>query len=372
MNEPQASAEPTVPVATPEPIAAPVVAVAPVAAPEAPLSLEPSNLAELDAFMNTFKGAMDSEPLPPEVIQRLSQATEDDFEPAPEVTPTPAPTAAEVKDVPPVVTQPPAAEEVPGKGTQFRLRANDPVKEKAYQHQRANPEASLEESTAWAREQLGVPPVAPAVQPQTQPVQPVEQLSPDEIERQAIALESQADDAFGLYDNATALSLRAQARELRLQAINNASASKVNQQASAAYASASQRATALYPEAADPNSEFHQRMEEIDQAFAETNDPRFDDTNKPLLIAQIVAAELGRVPQTPNGRPKAAPVVAAPTAPVPPPIPAAGSPSYPVAPIAGGNARTSTDVGAQLFRDIEAINSPDALDAFRRKLILGA
>jgi hypothetical protein len=59
-------------------------------------------------------------------------------------------------------------------------------------------------------------------------------------------------------------------------------------QAQAAFA----RVLAVYPEANDPATPFGRRMAEIDEEWGDAGDPRFDDPQKPILIARIVLAEI--------------------------------------------------------------------------------
>jgi hypothetical protein len=61
-----------------------------------------------------------------------------------------------------------------------------------------------------------------------------------------------------------------------------------NAQAQEAFA----RVLAVYPEARDTSTYFGSRMIEIDEEWGDAMDPRFDDPQKPILIARIILAEI--------------------------------------------------------------------------------
>jgi hypothetical protein len=72
------------------------------------------------------------------------------------------------------------------------------------------------------------------------------------------------------------------------------------------FAASDARATELYEFAANPESPGGKRMREIEADLKELGDPLYFDANKPLRIAQMVAAEMNIAP-----RRKGAPVVPA-------------------------------------------------------------
>ncbi len=63
----------------------------------------------------------------------------------------------------------------------------------------------------------------------------------------------------------------------------------------AAFSVSDAKAVELYDFASDPNSEGSKRMLEIDDALKANGDPLYNDPNKPLIIAQMVAKEM-RIP----------------------------------------------------------------------------
>lgn len=70
----------------------------------------------------------------------------------------------------------------------------------------------------------------------------------------------------------------------------------------------------LYPFAADPASAGAKRMAQIEATMLKNGDPAYNSANKPLLLAQMVAAELKIAPRNKNATPAkaAAPAVPAP------------------------------------------------------------
>lgn len=80
-----------------------------------------------------------------------------------------------------------------------------------------------------------------------------------------------------------------------------------------AFASSEAKAADLYEFASKPDSPGGKRMLEIEESLLETEDPRYYAPNKPLLIAQMVAAELNIAPKSKKAAP-AKPAVAAPPA----------------------------------------------------------
>ena len=99
-----------------------------------------------------------------------------------------------------------------------------------------------------------------------------------------------------------------------------------------AYSASETKATELYPFAGDPESEGAKRMAEIDAALKENNDPLFSSPDKPLRVAQMVAAELKIAPKR-KGSPVAPAKAAAPVITAPAPkkqiLPSGGSRTIP-------------------------------------------
>ncbi len=92
------------------------------------------------------------------------------------------------------------------------------------------------------------------------------------------------------------------------------------------------RATELYAFAGDPESDGAKRMVEIEADLKANGDPLYHSPDKPLRIAQMVAAELKIAPRR-KGAPAAPAKAAAPANGTPPPkkqmLPAGGSRTTP-------------------------------------------
>jgi hypothetical protein len=108
----------------------------------------------------------------------------------------------------------------------------------------------------------------------------------------------------------------------------------------------------LYDFTNDPNHAGYQRMGEIDARLKAANDPRFTDPNKPLLITQMAAAELGIAPKGKSKKPADK---------------IAGKPPQTTAPVqpAGGNSRTQTQSNKeQLDGVIDGIKTMEDFEKF--------
>ncbi|MDB4792337.1 hypothetical protein OAG69_00215 [bacterium] len=134
-----------------------------------------------------------------------------------------------------------------------------------------------------------------------------------------------------------------------------------------AFESSVSRAYELYPDFGNEDSEFFERCSEIDESLKDTDDPRYFDANKPLLIAKMAAAELNVAPKrkgsksTKTATAKAANTAAQPqqqsTSPQPPRTEKPGQ-----LPAASGASRTSgapTGAAASLAEQVGNINNPE-------------
>lgn len=101
------------------------------------------------------------------------------------------------------------------------------------------------------------------------------------------------------------------------------------------FTSSTARAEEFYAFAADPASPGGKRMKEIDDAMEEMGDPLFHSADKPLRIAQMVAAEMNIAPRRKG----------APPAPVKTAVPAAPKQNKQVLP--SGSARTTPPAAPQ-------------------------
>lgn len=125
-----------------------------------------------------------------------------------------------------------------------------------------------------------------------------------------------------------------------------------------AFSASESKATALYEFASKPDSPAGKRMIEIEEALRDTEDPRYYSPNKPLLIAQMVAAEMNIAPKSKTAAP-AKP--AAPAGPVPP--------KKQVLPV-GGSRTATTGAPAQsaLHTEITGITTMAQLRSVQKKL----
>ena len=117
------------------------------------------------------------------------------------------------------------------------------------------------------------------------------------------------------------------------------------------------QAEALYPDAANPESELFAQIQE-DVAWFEKNNPAiFNTPNYPLLIAGGAAAKIGKAPVFATK--EAASAAQAPAA----PSPNARVAARPVNPLVGGSATTVSSDTRSAARQVESIRSLHELDA---------
>jgi len=93
---------------------------------------------------------------------------------------------------------------------------------------------------------------------------------------------------------------------------------------------------------------------EIDEALQETDDPRFYDPEKPLLVARMAARKMDIAPNT--GRSKQS---STPTQPTTPSKPARRERSQPLPSASGGSRTASVAKGTDLKAQIESIQTPE-------------
>lgn len=119
---------------------------------------------------------------------------------------------------------------------------------------------------------------------------------------------------------------------------------------------------AIYPEASNLSGAFCRRMAEVDAALEQCGDPRFFQPDKPMIIAQMVAAELQMAP---GGRTRA--TVESPQ----PPYASlsGGALQYLPPPVASGLARTSMPHVTSAEAAIASVQTPDQLDRLKLQLL---
>lgn len=200
------------------------------------------------------------------------------------------------------------------KYAQFRLRPTDEVDAEAMRIKKAADLAqapiSLTDALAIAKRKLGIKDVE--AQPQTseyneysetpeEEADPYEGISYSDAKQeikelrkrhsQALRdgdLDEAADIMDQLSDTEDLLEVLAEKETFREQ--------NQRKQNDSAFNSSVDRATEMFPDFMNTESEFYQRCQEIDQALQDTGDPRFYDPDKPLLVARMAAKELDVAP----------------------------------------------------------------------------
>lgn len=238
-------------------------------------------------------------------------------------------------------------EPVSGKRAHLRLAQDDKVGRLAASFIKRNRDMPMEEAINRAKAQLGIKPEKEGAKETEQP--PVNPDMPQTIEGvktkvadlRAQRKKAQTELNFELVNDLTDQiedlhnhSFELQRRDEKQQV---AAATAYDRQFSASEG----RAVELYEFAGDPKSVGGKRMAEIDSDLEKNGDPLFNSPDKPLKIAQMVAAELSIAP-----RRKGAPVAPAKAAaPVVPPQKKQVIP--------GGDSRTTPP----------PVNQPSAIDA---------
>ena len=251
---------------------------------------------------------------------------------------------------------------ITGKRAHLRIAENDQVGRLAAALMKRNRDMPMSEAVAKASEQLGIKPQTnqqevpkddgrPSL-PQT--IQEVETLRNQKLAEYTKAMsEVRLDDAAKI--NGELLSLT----EHRFSLERNADRQAVETEArfNRDWDSSVAKATELYPFAADPKSPGGKRMLEIEAELQRNGDPLYSSPNKPLKLAQMVAAELSIAPRAKK------------PAPAPAAVPAAPAPKKGVV-TTGGSRTTPPPVNAkpEVQQKIEGIKSLNDLRQFSRSL----
>lgn len=169
---------------------------------------------------------------------------------------------------------------------------------------------SLSEAERRAKAAHGIAEEQPASQsPEAQA--PEQQPTADALSAQIEQLDKDLEAAIDDYDTDKAKELRAEIRKLeaeRLEAREREAAAATEQQTkfAEAWRSAEDKIIAAYPDMGVETSVMAQRSVEVMTHWRALGDPRADDPNAPVLIGNIVAAELGLAPGQRLGGPKPA------------------------------------------------------------------
>jgi hypothetical protein len=316
---------------------------------------------DMDAYWASVE-ALDLDNLPPDEEEIPAAATAAEQDPA---------AAAEEQDD----EDEDATATADGKPPQFRFRPRTDLESRTFALMKADKSLDLEGAMALARASLGL--AAPADGSQDADEAAADDEAPEadygveQIEARIRELRREALAAKREYDADREADIEEQmlALEEQLPAAREREAGRLRLEAEAESAweqtaqASWEAAQADYPQAADRNSAFAIRMREIDEAWEEAGDPRFDNADKARVISAIVAKELGvraasAAPAVPKGRSLPAPASSRPSPFVSRPGPAAVRP-------ASGSARTAADAPSQI--DL-ALNRVDSLEAYEALL----
>jgi len=203
---------------------------------------------------------------------------------------------------------------ISGKRAHLRLPETDQVGRLAAALMKRNRDMPMAEAVAKASEQLGVKPAAsqeaesaPEVPGFPKTVQEVDALTKQRLADYKRAMtEVRFEDAADIQAELLGLTQHRSNLERNAERQSTQAAAKYDSDFSQSEA----KAVDLYPFAADPKSPGGKRMMEIERALEQNGDPLFHSPNKPLRIAQMVAAEMNIAPKskTPPAKPAAAPV----------------------------------------------------------------
>lgn len=225
---------------------------------------------------------------------------------------------------------------ITGKRTHLRLPQDDKVGRLAAALMRRNRDMSMTEAVERANNQLGIKPKDATTD---EPAAPKSDL-PDSVEATQAAISDlrakrKAANASLNFEEVSDLSDKLE--DLIQHRFNlERNAEKQEVAAASAYdqrfTASESRATELYAFAGDPESDGAKRMLEIEADLKANEDPLYNSPDKPLRIAQMVAAELKIAPRK-KGAPAAPAKAAAPANGVPVPkkqmLPAGGSRTTP-------------------------------------------
>lgn len=391
---------PTSPGPAPETAAPPAVSPPVTAAPKAPASsLPPSQDTTFADRAKALKGPLELQKLMDDLKAspvRPAPPTDtapDGNELPPKSAPAEAPAAEELPPTEETPAEPPAeppAPETPAepegkslevptaKNFRMTLLEGDKVGKLATQYGKLHPDWTLAQAMTAAQAQLEktgeIPKVAatePTKPPETTPGAPANSDLPKTVDDVDRAIEAAEKDLAAAADElrmVDGVKIQSKIRQLERHRQTLEKDADRKQQATAAeydtkFNEAQARAGELYADAANGESAFGKRMREIDDDLQATEDPRFYAPNKPLLIAQMVAAELNIAPRKKGATP----------APAKPTTPAA--PAKPKSVLPGGASSTtppSVPQKSAMEQEIMAAKNPHELEKAMAKYGLGS
>ena len=258
---------------------------------------------------------------------------------------TPAPETEQVTPPADQSTEPEESEDggegpvtpLTGKRAHIRVPENDEVGRLALAFQKRNRDWTLSQALEAAQKQLGVTPQKSEATPEATPAEPTmpktvqdTQSTYDQtfVEYRKAMSEVRFEDAADLNAKLMQLTLHRSTLERRAEQDKVQQEQKYTERFESSVAKASD----MYPFAADPMSPGGKRMLEIDAALKQNEDPLYYSPDRPLKIAQMVAAEMNIAPKK-KGQPAPAPAAApTPAAPKKGIVPQGSSRTVPPAP----------------------------------------
>lgn len=202
------------------------------------------------------------------------------------------------------------------KPPQFRFRPKNELEERAFWFMRRNADLSIEEAVAKAKAELNPGDKDDSDDGKGDEDRDSAPQTREELESAIKAAREEKRNALAEFDYEKVAEIEERLDSLIDQREPLRERELASQhQAQEAFRRDLAEVNALYPDAANPDSEFYQRMREYDQHLRETDDPQFYDPQKASRIAKQVAAELGVLPVLPGKTPAKKPVTATPAPP---------------------------------------------------------
>ncbi len=255
---------------------------------------------------------------------------------------------------------------ITGKRTHLRFKEDDKVGRLAASIMKRNRDLGMEEAVERAKNQLGIKPkpaeaATESAAPKSDLPDSVEAVDKEleriEAEREKALIDLRFEDV-AKFDK----SMRQLDRHrFTLERDGERNLAKQESDYNAAYSASETKATDLYEFAGNPDSDGYKRMAEIDAALKENNDPLYASPDKPLRVAQMVAAELKIAPKR-KGAPVAPAKVAAPVV--------TPAPKKQILP--GGGSRTTPPVSnptTAVAADVAKISNVHELRNFLKPLV---
>ena len=212
---------------------------------------------------------------------------------------------------------------ITGKRAHLRLPPeSDKVGRLALSILKRNQDLTLEEATARAKGQLGIktdaaPAPDAAAAPKSDLPTTIEAVDAEleriDAEREKALTELRFEEVAKLDRSMRKLDRH----RLQIERDTERQSSVQAREYHAAFDAAQSKSAELYEFASNPDSAGTKRMLEIDAALQENNDPLYNSPDKPLRIAQMVAAELRIAPRKKGQAAPVKPAAPAPAAPAP-------------------------------------------------------